>query len=1123
MKVASAQTSFLGGEWSKSAQGRFDDPAYKTAMNVCRNGMPIETGAWNRRSGTLRVSETRLGGPGRLNKFDFSQATPYNLVFTDLALRFQTGDRYATTNDAQIISAISSTTPVQITTVAPHGWNSGDSVTYSQLGLLFLTLQNRQFQITVVDSLNFTLADVVSVPGTSTAVPPDASFGALVGIETVQRIQEIVTPYSTGDWQALRVVQAIIEQNSQPQSLALILRATQPPYVLSLEGEPIGLADAQFDLNPASFVDGPYFDPIGHGAVITPGALSGNITFTINFPAYVAATSYSNGDFVFDGTNNYQSLIDQNQGNTPASSPSDWVLASPGLAVGPNGFQGTDIGRHMRFLSEPPLWKSATSYTTGNVVKFNGTYWAALTSMTGASPSTGSINPNQPGNLATTWALCPSAARWVWGKITSLGNAVAAGTPIGNMTANGGLSRAFDNNRAQNASVCAGFIGANHSYPVSGSFTTSGAYIGTHFGSAQKVGSVSLYPANDYGFVAGKNASSGAFVNLGTATDALGAPALGNPNFTIHLRAKHTAPASATDGTIIGTYKLAYSGVIGNGLYPYTNGLSIVSTDQTTAWEYVWIEVSFSMKNIGTIFTFSTETMFTLAEFVAFAPTGAGGSSTSVVVQVIGDPLLYTTDIQTWRLGLYSDTTGYPSAGGYHEGRILLNGPIPNRFDASEANNIFVFSPTEEDGTVTDENAISYTFNASDVNAILWFESDQQGVIIGTQAGEWLVQATTQNDPLTPTSIQAHRVTRIRCANIEPRRTDHTLVLVQNHKRRLMEYFADIFSGKFQAPNLAEKSKHLTAAGIAQVEYQQDLMPVIWMRMDDGTLAGTSYKRDSLMSSQGPTFNGWHRHDLGSGSSVSSIAVGPSSDGELESLSMITQPASGTQPYVIEVMGDAFEETTALIDAQFLDQAIVPSSYDTNGVGFNTGVTLNGLWALNGQTVTVFGCGLDLGDYLVTGGSLTVPFGDGIQVGAGSGLFTSALLNSFNGVAPFLVGYCFTSQGQRLRPMLPDQVGTQLGSGLGIIRAINEVSMMVVSAINRTMSIGVLFDAVRKVLFLSPSRRELSANQVFSGIINQTLDAKNSDFNGEFGWSITRPLPLLIPAVSSFVEAQDKK
>lgn len=1105
------QSSFLGGEWSKSAQGRMDDPAYKTAMSVCRNAHPIETGAWARRSGTLSIMETRLGLPARVNKYDLSQASPYNLVFSDLALRFQAGLRYATTNDAQTITAISSTTPVQITTQTAHGHATGDSCFLSQLGLQFLTLQNRQFQIIVIDGTNFTLADVVSTPGTSTPVPPDASFGAIAGTETVSFIQEVMTPYASQDWPFLRVVQGIVEKNSVPQSLAIILSRRLTPYVLTSNTD--NAPDAQFSLEPSNFIDGPYFDPIGGGATVTPGSTAGVIVLTIEFLQYDSARAYNKGDFVSDSSINYESLIDLNSGNTPASSPSDWAVVDPGVAVGPNGFVQTDIGRHIRLFSEPPTWDTGASYGIGNVVKFNGTYWTALEVMTGATPTTGDINPNQPGNLATTWAVNAAGALWTWGKVVELGGGSGGGpipgntgTPIGNMTVDGGIASAFDGNLSKPAVISAvQVVNTSISGGVNRQLDT---YVGKNYSisGAEAIQQVTVTPTNDLGFFNFRYATAFRSSSVSVV-------------LTLELRAKSTVPSGPSDGIVLGSSVQNFpvgtwvSGGIGNGGF---TPVTIISNDQVTTWNYVWVRVLCSLTDNS----FGSVTNLTINNNVCQVQMATPQSSgtAAVQVQLIGPNLLYETAISVWRLGLYSDTTGYPTAGGYHEGRLVLNGPIPNRLDASESNGIFIFSPTEQDGTVTDNDAISYTFNATDVNALLWFESDQQGLIVGTQAGEWLVQATTLSAILTPTSIQAHRMTRIRCANIEPRRTDHTLVFVQNHGRRLMEYFADVFSGKYQAPNLAEKSKHLTAAGIAEIAYQQDLVPIIWSRMTDNTLAGTTYKRDSLMSSQGPTFNGWHRHDLGTGRPITSIAVGPSANGELESLSMITQPLdNAVAPYMVEMLADVYEDTSSIFNAQFLDGAITPSSFKTDPLN---GVALNGLWRLNGQTVTVFGCGMDLGDYLVTNGSLTVPYGDGLQQGTAEGHFTYALMTTLGLSAQFLVGMCFTSQGQQLRPVLPEQTGFRMGIALAVFKRAAKYAMLWAAGIARTLGVGTVVSTTRVVNFKSPASRPLTNQQVYSGVFYDTLDDGGASANTPgLAWTITRPLPAIIPATIADVEA----
>jgi hypothetical protein len=149
-------------------------------------------------------------------------------------------------------------------------------------------------------------------------------------------------------------------------------------------------------------------------------------------------------------------------------------------------------------------------------------------------------------------------------------------------------------------------------------------------------------------------------------------------------------------------------------------------------------------------------------------------------------------------------------------------------------------APTLEDGTVTDANGISYTLQGRDLNEIFWLEPDHNGIMCGTLAGEWLIQASTLSDPITPTSIQAKRVTKYGCANIEPRRTGISLVFIQKFRRRVMEFLADVFTGRYVAPHLNEAAKHLTTNGVSEIGYQEELAPVLWARTGETTSVTTS-------------------------------------------------------------------------------------------------------------------------------------------------------------------------------------------------------------------------------------------------------------------------------------------
>jgi hypothetical protein len=1196
------QTGFTGGEISQAAQGRMDVPAYKMSMNVCLNGIPVESGAWLRRPGTLHVGPNRGGATGKLIKFAFEESFPYQMVFTDGFLRFTTGPALVMTNDAQAVVAISSANPAVVQTTSAHGWSTGNSVMFNSFGVNNPLLQNRQFLITVTDSTHFSLADAV----TGTAID-GSTLGTFVS-GNVTRILEIATNYVSGSWSSLRSVQA--------ETRTVLLNGTHPE-VLQVATLPTNIAFATFTYGAADFIDGPYLDPIA-GSQVSSSALNGVVTLTFAFQAYDSTRAYNIGDFVTSSGQGYKSLTAINQGHTPASSPSNWLAVNGGAAVNNGqGFLTSDIGRLIRLLSEPQLWNVASTYVAKDVVAYADgaggfSYWTA----------TGAVAAGiQPGT-STLWALNATGATWTWAQIVSVSGAglIAPATAIGTLTSGGNLAAAFDGNTTKafasaanlsqsiatqtawgagswaQAAICqfngvlyqaqinivtsapqpfwsnsifypvnfqvrygdliyvaliansgqnpTKFTGSWHAiYGVTSSPPPSAPgfwasvgslsspvldqYIGQHYSVATAVLSATLYPSTDIG---------------------LANPPNGALPITVNLRAKSTAPSSASDGTLLATTSIAN----------LTTAITLTSSDNTTTWSYVWFEITASyvqpLPDDGS-HVFTAKIGVAQAQF--YSPNVNNGSV--ITAQIRGPALLYNQTIRTWQAGVYSDTTGWPTCGAYHEGRIWFGGVVANRFDASVSNGLngveLDFTPTDPNGTVADNNSISYICTGEDSNQLLWMTPDQQGVLFGTQAGEWLISAPGPG-PMTPTNIKAVRVTKIGCANAEPRRAEHTLLFIQKFSRKIMEYFADVFSGKFSAPNLSERAKHLTVNGIAEIAYQQELAPIAWCRRNDGALVGATYKRDTLTTSQGPNIIGWHRHQLGSGRLLESIAVGPSHSGNLEALSLITNdPSTGIRH--LEVMTDLLDEGFLLTDCMFLDDAIVPSSTVVNlstspstwsavttyaagqFVLFNGAeyvstadgnlnnspatstqwlatpygsITLYGLWAHNGKVVSTFVAGLDCGDYTVASGQITIPFGDGVSGGTGSGLFTAALVASF-ATLPAFVGFTYNSDGQLVRHI--EQTGA--GPTFAELGRTHRAGALLYGCVNGSISFGTDFATLDAAVLQNPNPEvaPVTVQDLYNGIWRDNINSIY-DFDGMISWRISRPLPAFVIAVGGF-------
>lgn len=1066
-----ARSSFLGGEWSQSMQGRIDRPDYVTALNSCLNAFPLDTGAWTRRPGTRHGGTMKGGKAGRLIPFNFVQNQPYGVEFTDGIIRMWSGPALAMTNDAVTVAAISTANPAVVQTSTAVTWVTGDEARITGLSTLCPLLQNRTVTLTKIDTTHFSIAD-----GVTGAAIDGATLGWVTPatLPTISRVLNIVSPYTTDLWTPVRLVQA--------NTRAILLHGTVAPRILTATALPTLTTYAEFTLAAANFKDGPYLDPVTGGALLTPSGTTGNVTMTISFNAYDATKSYAIGDFVTSSNVNYQSRTDANLNHTPASNPTDWLAVSAGVAVGPNGFVATDVGRLIRVFSEPPLWATATDYVAGNVVAYGDTYWTALISMTGAVLSTGQTNPNQPGLKTTTWALNPTAAKWSWGKITGLGNTIsgtlAGSANIGDLTGGGGLTALFDGTLSKASSLCATF--AQNLGPA-GSFTK---YAGKNYSGAtdQAIGAVAIYPSTDKLF------------------GGLGNDPTQRYEFTLYGKA--SLPSSATDGTSLGT-----ASFVGDT----ASAILITSSNTTTAWKYVWVAIkvtNLAGTNIRSLWA---------SQIQFYSPVGSGTSSGGITVQILGGSLLYTTAIRVWRLGAYSDTTGYPTCGTYHEGRIWFSGAIANRIDSSVSNGVLTngtidMTPTNETGVVADSNAISYTFNADEVNAIFWMLSDQQGIICGTQAGEWLVQASANNNKLTPTSMQAHRVTKNGCANIEPKRTGLTIAFVQRFKHKVMEYFADVMSGKFSSPNLSLTAKHLATRGIEEIAYQSELSPIVWSRCTDNSLIGVTYKRESLQTSQGPAFAGWHQHTLGSAREVESLCVGPSTDGLLDTLSLVTNDTASDVRHV-EFLTNIWEEGSGLTDAWFADNAVAPSSWEIVTTAGTDYLKLYGLWHLNGKTVAAWVNGLDCGDFAVASGTINIP------LPAAGGALTTAIINGLASLSA-VVGFSYSSRGQIVRPASREESGARNGPAFAKLRRSEKFGALLIDT--QGIKFGTSFTAAKMhtANFKTPGGTPYPVSTLFSGTYKDDL-TDSDDFDSMICWEVTRPYPATVAMVGGFLNTKD--
>lgn len=263
------------------------------------------------------------------------------------------------------------------------------------------------------------------------------------------------------------------------------------------------------------------------------------------------------------------------------------------------------------------------------------------------------------------------------------------------------------------------------------------------------------------------------------------------------------------------------------------------------------IPIIFAASDLGRLVRIKHGATWGYGKIVSFV------SVVSVTVDVLSN-FGATTAQAAWRLGLYSQTYGYPAACTIYEDRLALLGcPLqPTRGDLSKTGDYENFAPTAVDGTVADDNAIAFALNSGDANAIRWAKDDEKGLLIGTVGGEWLVRSSTLGEALTPSTVKALRATAYGSADLQPVRAGKDVIFTQRGKRKSRNLNYSFEDDGFRAGDVTLLSEHVSRFGLGQAAYQAEPNSIVWHVRGDGQIATTTYSRDQEAI-------GWCRQVLG--------------------------------------------------------------------------------------------------------------------------------------------------------------------------------------------------------------------------------------------------------------------
>jgi hypothetical protein len=315
---------------------------------------------------------------------------------------------------------------------------------------------------------------------------------------------------------------------------------------------------------------------------------------------------------------------------------------------------------------------------------------------------------------------------------------------------------------------------------------------------------------------------------------------------------------------------------------------------------------------------------------------------------------LWTLESEVW-----DATLGYPAAIALHEGRMFLGrtATFPQTVWASVSDDFTNFARGENSG-----DSFKFTLSGPQNNQIKWMVS-RQDLLIGTEGAEWLVKSS--GSILTPSDVSAKIQTTSGSEGIQPVIIDSSVLHVQRKARKLRELSFDFVVDSYVPGDMTALAEHITSGGMVQMAYAQEPLRTLWIVRGDGELLGFTFMKDEQVIA-------WHRH-IAAGSFetgnavVESVAVTPHPTDDYDQVWIIVKRTiDGSTTRSVEVFKKLFDSDDSS-DSWALDSAAEYSGVATT--------TITGLNHLEGETVSVVNLttkGSYVGDFVVSGGSITL-------------------------------------------------------------------------------------------------------------------------------------------------------
>lgn len=465
-----------------------------------------------------------------------------------------------------------------------------------------------------------------------------------------------------------------------------------------------------------------------------------------------------------------------------------------------------------------------------------------------------------------------------------------------------------------------------------------------------------------------------------------------------------------------------------------------------------------------TIQYFSSDTSGTY-----FAPLVRLGDATHIVVGTAIAIYAGALASKSWRLGAFSETTGYPGAISWFQGRLCLGrtDANPNTFWYSCTGIPEKFQPSDFDGTVTDSHGgMVSTLGRAD--EILWLHEAPR-LQSGTTGAIRSAGGTDSNDAFGPRNVSQRLEQSGGISNVLPVSVGPSTVHVQRFGKKISDLYFDFNVNSLVEPDISVLAEHMFDSGIKELWFQQSPDSLLWALLNDGTLVTTTIERYEKVI-------GFSRQPRDEAEILSACVIPGAAQDDL--YMVVGRNINGSNVQYMELLQPRFLRNDPA-DAWFVDCGAKYDDLATN--------TVSGITWLEGEYVDVLADGFPYTGLQITDGVLTLP-------------------NSVE-ATKIIFGKTITNRGGVLPPPIDAPDGSSKGRKMRVVEVIADVY--------ETAGLKFISNTGQEdtLVLRPPSTPMDEPDPLYTGKKKLKIDGSWQS-EGIFEWTIVDPLPGTIRALN---------